>query len=489
MVNQWVIDPSGRSTARLFLENHPDMMPYLTGKTYWENNGVPPLETNITTYFQDIEDGLRKPVPVGVWLHRTAISAVETERDVAFIERYGRDPYQGVSSALFDPEGYIELNEKYNTKRDILDWEDDITGGEYEKYQKRGAVDNFDIIAEELRGYSQKVIALNDVIDLIEASPNMSPGQIKELSGQLKGLRQGLSEVMEEMDASNKDYDWMSPHRQLYFRYFDEVYGPYLDDMGTFYDELETANTSEARDLIWNKVASATDAWNSRIYNFEERPDVRLPSPPEYQWLNKAPMYKEHTIVQGIIGKIEWLDLAKGIRIIEAHPDLKPYIPNTPAQREAIDSTNNLYEELDVMYDNGNSELSFKNYMKVKKMIAKNMQTTFIENGWTNLALWNVMWPVQRLALAGIVPESFDKYELTGLVAMIQMEALSKDQKSVGEDHPARRALSRQIYAWIASDEQFRNDVLDLGFSLYDTRMLDKIIPIMFFNENPIFAG
>jgi len=489
LVNEWIVDPSGRSTARLFLENHPSLAPFLTGKTYWTENGQPPLETTLTTYFQDIEDNLRKPVPVDVWLHRQDISAVETERDVRFIERYGRDPYQAVANALNDPEGYVELQEEYNTKRDILDWEDEMNGSPYAQHQGRDAADNFDVIAEQLREYSEMTVALNDVIDLVEASPNMSPGQIKELASQLKGLRQGISDIREELETSQTDLDWMSPHRQLYFRYFDEVYGPYLDAMGEFYDELEAAFTSEARDLIWNKVAQATDQWNDRIYVFTERPDVVLPAPPEYQWQNKAPLYKEHTIAQGIIGRIEWLDLAKVERIIAVNPQLTKYLPSTPMQRAVIDDFNSIYEELDQEYDNGTGSMTHKAYSGVKKLIGEAMQMSFIENGWTNMALWNTLWPVQKLDIAGQIPESFKKYGIVDMVAMIQMQAVSEGHKSVGEDNPARSALTRQIGVWMETDPQFMQDVLDLGFTLYDTRMLDKLIPIMFFNENPIFAG
>jgi len=489
MVNEWIVDPSGRSTARLFLENHPDMAPFLTGKTFWENNGQPPLETTLTTYFQDIEDGLRKPVPVGVWLHRQDISAVETSRDVAFIQKYGMDPYQATANALFDPEGMVELQEEFNTKRDILDWEDDMNGGDYAAHKDRGTVDNFDVIAAQLQQYSETVVAVNDVIDLVEASPNMSPGQIKELAGQLKGLKQGIRDIVEELDSSEDDFSWMSPHRQLYMRYFDEVYVPFLDAIGGFYDELETAHTSEARDIIWGKVAAATDQWNEKVYMFSERPDVALPSPPEYQWENKAPMYKDHTIAQGIIGKIEWIDLAKAQRIIEANPQLVDYIPNTPAQRSLINNINDLYVDLDATYANGTGPITYKTYMGVKKVIAETMQTAFIENGWTQMAMWNVLWPVQRLDLAGQIPPSFERYGLVDMVAMIQAQALSEGHKSVGEDNPARNALNRQIVSWMDTDSQFKQDILDLGFRLYDTRMLDKLIPILFFNENPIFAG
>lgn len=478
-IRTWAEDETGGRSMRLFLESHPELAPYLEGKSYWGAGGQPPLERSLELYFEDVENGLRDPVSPDVFLHRSAVSANETERQIAFIEAFGDDPYAAAAASLADPQKYQEVMAEFNTKREMLAWEDELNGNAYAEWKQRNRADNFSIIEEALTKYNDYSSTISDLIQIVEANPLMTIDEVELISGELKGLRAGLSNIRNELELTDEEYSWMQPHMRLRMQYFDDFYGPYIDEAGKIYDEIAASSTSEQQDYLWNKLAQLKDVVGLVPPVIDGR---EFPAVTQFQYENKDPEIRNREQVQQLTYKPEWLDEAAVTHILAERPQLEQYLPSTPFQRSIYDEFNSELERLDRAYANGTGTMTFKQYNDVKEALQGQLEKTLFDNGYGAQVEWRYYWPVQRLSIAGELPVEIPQ-EFVDYASAIQRHRRSQGYVSVGEDDPGRRALTSAIFVRAESDPAFLDALTELGITLYGESLIDEIVPLLFFND------
>ena len=483
-IQDWVADPAGSFATRTFIENHPELQPYLVGKTYWEPGGQPPLERSLDLYFQDTEAGLRTPVPPDVWMHMNAIRDAENDRSVAFKTTYGDDPYRAAAASIADPQGYKDLMEPYNTWRDRLEWEDELNGSPYDTWRNRNKSEEFNIIAEAISSYQTFENVLSDVIQIAEADPNMTLDELKELNASIGKMKAGINDIEQQFRETDADVGWMRPEARLRLQYFTEVYGPYLDELSTQYDALETAQTGEERSIIFNKIAQIKDRWADMDIRFDERPDVQFPSPSAFQLENKHPALRELSVTRSITYPAEFFDKATVDEAVTFYPPLAEYLPTTPAQREVWDWYSGGREYISQRYMNNTGDVDESQVRRAREQLDKEFQQRLADNGWYGMIEWQDLWDVQKLERAGALPESFKRYKLVEQVNAIQRARAAQGYKSVGSKDPGRRALTRTIWKLVEEDPVFAQDLAELGDRVYGEAVPDSFIDELFFNDS-----
>jgi len=479
-VAAWAADPAGGNAVRAFLANNPAMGPYLVGKSYWEPGGVPPLESENDDYFKDIESGVRQAMPFGAWRTRESIRNNEYDRQLMIKHQYGDDPYEVASLTIGDPETYNELTQEFTQKHAMFMWEDQLRGSEYTNWKERNREDQFSIREEGIRKYNDMNQTISDTIQMLEVTPLLNGAERKETTDGLKAMKAGISDFIEEMRTEDTNYDFLSGWQQLRIRWFDEGYSPYLDALGEQYDKMDDAETEVEMDRIWAAVANVEETIGAREVIIDGH---RFPPPATFKWNNKDPEVREASLLKSVTYKAAWLDAATTDRVLEMSPELEKYLPSTPKQRAVFDEYNQWYDEIEKRYA-GNTGITYNDRKKQRDNLDEQLRGILLADGESDQLTWLDMWPVQKLNEAKQLPDRLQNSELIEQVNAIQRARAAEGYKSVGENDPGRRALTRTLRDRIAADPIFRAQLVEIGIQLYGEELPEAIIPKLFFNDS-----
>ena len=480
-VLDWAQDPAGGVAVRTFLESHPEMGPYLVGKTYWGPGGVPPLDRNTEQYFEDLDNGIVKPMPHGAWRVREEIRNNEWERGIAVVEAYGTDPYETAAMTLSDPQGYNELTQPFTQKHHMFMWEDEVHGGEYLGWRGRNDEDQFSIREQGIKAYNDMNQTIWDVIQFTEVTPLMNDAERREQIAGLNKMNAGIREFTEEMRVGDNNYDFLAPWQILRMRWFEEVYSPYLDAKKPLYEALNNADSGSEQDRIWAQLAIVEDTIGQQPVFLDGH---EFPPPAHFGYQNKDEAVRTADGVKQITYKAAWLDDAQIGRIVEQSPQLDKYLPTTPMQRQIFSEYNKWYDEIDARFDGGAGEITQKERNRQRKGLEEQLVSMLHQNGLSDQVTWLSMWPIQKLNEAGQLPLSLQDSDIVAQVNGIQQLRAADGYKSVGDDNAGRRALTRTLMQRVATDPQFRADLVELGIQLYGEELPEAIIPKLFFNDS-----
>jgi hypothetical protein len=484
LVKEFIEDPSGDSAKAWFKKTYPEMAVFLNPTTYWTPGGKPPEIDDIDTYFEMVDKGLRAPVPPIIEMQRIGRADLAAEREVAVREEFGHDPWEAASNIVNNWPKYREYLTNSRIDYAAMDYWDEINNDSgYANWKERNAGDSL-TLGETI---TQRFDKITDSIELLEAfapSQDMDAKERRQYVNALKnaarGFRNFIGDWNEEISGTFLD----SPREEALNWYFDSVQAPYYEKLAEMYDKIDSARDSEDVSRIYEDIRQFTTAEVQRAY-ISPQGGTEFPNAIDFNWNNKTPAEQEERKLRWMAGKPEWLGLDATERLLETAPSLAGYIPSRPEDFEIYREYNLKLQELADRQEpgpDGVAELTGSQATKIKKSYEKTLRQYLLDNGRINELAYQDMWPIERLALAGLLPPQLDKYAGYASGVRQRLQVLDIGPKSqVGQEMLLK--VAAELEADMNADPSLWEAFQKLGDVMYDKRMFDSIFPALMYDD------
>ena len=479
LANAWLADDTGEGAKATFRRQHPELLAYLTPKTYFGQEGVPPEIGSFDDYADQIKSGERITPPPVVTAIRYYQSSIPADFNVAYISRYGNDPTEAAAAALYDREGYRQLTDKRADQYMAIDMFDDMNGGVYEQWRKDRkdpedwALDRLIDRRRELQG------ALATLMELAEDED--ATLDTEELREDVVTFRKAFALVGQSIRALQDDEElakFRNPFEEAYYKYFEEYYIPYNEGLSALYDIKEGIIDSERAQLIYEEIR---DYRNEATLEPVYIDGVQFPNASDYHWTGKQEEEQESLRQVWLTRPLEWMDITQAQHILEAHPEMADYLPDT------VDDYL-IYHQMTVAKIIAKeqfeaNEITSGDKAKINRAIDEELRRILVESGRSGEALFLDLTPFEKLQLAGELPIMLDTKEYTEW-QRYYIEVLANEQKSADSIRGREIVFDfmQLLIRRTETDLAFRGVVVDLGQRLFDMEFVDQIFPKLFFD-------
>ena len=474
-VGNWLFDPTGDTTRAHVREEYPDLLAYLSPKTFWDNEGVAPQDVSFDEWNDQVERGDIKPVALPVMIARTQMNAVDADHYVERVARYGANPAENAANALDDYAGFMEMQDVFYSAKDAVYMWDDMHGGEYLEHLNRKD-DDYSLI--EAKADDQRVVmeVLSDMLDW-NLDDTMTVAEISDHKATVKKMMVIAGEMMDELrDPSDGSKAYDNPYEQEMNRWWTEVYTPYTDGLDELWDVVAQVRDNEEKSLAFEKIKQYQNKWARKRFPHPEDQSITFPSPLDVKWARKDDLEKQSTVQKRLTSPLEWLSLDDVDHIIELSGETsRTFFPTSIGDMVVYDEWTEMKVQIDEMQERG--EITYSEATKAKKEVKQNVMERLIAEGRSDEVRYMLLWPIEKLYLLGQLP-----VELEYLIPPVRsikenLAAIDKGPKSdVG------RAALRVLYqdainrGW-ADIAGFGNVLDNIGLNLYDEGDWDSLMP------------
>lgn len=478
-IGAWMKDGTGDEARALFRKNHPQLMAYLTPKTFYAREGIPPEITSYEDYVKQIESGERQAAPLHITVFRAKSAAIQADYLNKYISQFGTDPYQAAANALRNRGAYNELQDEKNLAYQALYMWDDMHGGLYENWQQERSQDDsfsLDLIVENLnavRDYLGLALELEDAFEY-----EIGLDDIPHLNQSLKAAIAKISDGIDAYRDLQDEEGFRNPYEEAMHRWFEEVYNPYQEGLTALFDKLEERPDSERQSLIFEQVKLYRNEYANQNYFLDGNAIVPFPSPLEYQWAGRDEEEREEKRQLWLSRPLEWMDQDQALRIVEANPLMAALLPvsdedfeiyrNYTLARITID------EKLEV------NEITPHEATKMRKELKAQLRTDLITSDRGGEVLFMDLTPYEKLEVGNSLPPSLGIF---GNYVRYYKDVLASHGITAGST-PARKIL-QEFYDFVKKEAANNPDLLealiDVGGVIMDKATLDNILPYLFF--------
>lgn len=484
LLTKFLEDPSGDAAKAHLRQNHPEIWAFSFGKTFWGPGGPPPEVEGLEEWAKQIESGDRLSMPFDVFMQRVGRAGLAMEREVALIERYGNDPVRAAIGILNDWEGYMEIVEESRTKYAGLDYFDEFAnGGDYLawKDRNRGLAPVF---AEELNARFEALAEAAAEMEDVAPAQDMTIEERKEFTGILKNVARQYRDIVQAYRDDLDDRGWQSPRERTLSWYFDSVMAPYYEKLSELYEAVDNATDSEDRSRAFDAITEfQTESYLTRVFDAAGN---EFPNPREWTWNKRTDEDKQQRRGKWIVGRPDWLDLQGTQELVAGNPALAEYLPTTYEElqdwklySQARDRIADMAEPTGPL---GEPELTYGERIKAQQNLEAQLRDRLISQGREGELLWLEMYPVERLAVAGELPDS--------MMEWVESATWIRNRLAVEEVGPTStvgRQLFGQVYQALAEamaqDEQLRQDFYRIGELYYDEFTYDTIFARLMYGD------
>jgi hypothetical protein len=454
-------------------------MAYITPKTFYGTEGIPPEVGNIQEYQRQIESGERITSPLHVTMFRYRSSAIQADYYNQFIAAFGNDPTQAAANALNNYSEYQALQDEKSLNYQAMYMQDDMHGGLYDQWQRERfqddswsletTVDNLNTIRDNLA----LVLELEDNLDVE-----------MDLEG-IKGLNTGLRAAMAEISKGIRDYEdtaeaenFRNPYEDAINRYFAEIYIPYQEGLTALYDELETKPDSEQQSLIYERIKLYRNEFSNSTFFLDGNTTAPFPAPMDIQWNRRSPEEQELKIQQWLTRPLLWLDQDSAQRIVERRPEMANFLPTTDEQFTIYREWTIAKETIGEMLE-GN-QITVGQQRKMLENLDNEMNRRLLTEGRDGEIIYMTMTPYEQLELSGALNPQLGMF---GDYLRYYKQILEVEEESPGSTRG--RVLVAPLYEYVKAAAYSNPDVMnalrDLGENLLDKTTLDNILPWLLF--------
>ena len=484
-VGAWMEEPTGDAAKARFLEDNPTLMAYLTPKSFYGTEGVPPEVGNIQEYQRQIESGERITSPLHVTIYRYRSAAIQADFHNQIIARYGNDPVAAAAAALSDYQGYRALQDEKNLSYQAMYMQDDMHGHLYSDWQR----DRFQDDSWSLETTIEDLNTIRDNLALVMTLEDNLDVEM-DLEG-IKGLNTGLRAAMAEISKGIRNYeanaeasDFRNPYEDAINRYFTEVYIPYQEGLTALYDELETKPDSEQQSLIYERIKIYKNEFSNSTFFLEGNTTSPFPSPMEIQWSRRDEAERTVKVQQWLTRPLLWLDQDSAQRIVERNPQMSSFLPTTDEQFTIYREWTITKETVGEMLES--NQITVGQSRKMLENLDMEMNRRLLAEGRGGELAYMQMTPYEQLELSG---ELNPQLGMFGDYLRYYKQILEVEEESPGSTRG--RVLVAPLYEMAKAAAYANPDVMngfrDLGENLMDKTTLDNILPWLFFGTRSEF--
>ncbi len=476
LVENWLQDPSGDATKVWVQENHPGMMPFIQGKTYWGPGGPPPEAQGFDDWVEQLEREDRKPFAPEVFMYRMMAAAANVDKEIAIIDQYGNDPDVAVSAILDDWNGYQELTDGPNMKLKALDFIDaHVFEGKYAAWQEREGLDSlstFSLVKEKLEDTRQEI---DNIMTLLEYS-DLDPDEERKVRGYLNTtIRTVEGAILDLRDQAADDITFQNPLEQNIASYFLEVATPYWDGRNDIFSLLDEAETSVDRSFVFDLVRLHDNAHFTTPYSIESsvgKGRLAVPNEIVRAWNGRDQAERQERILKMIGKKPEWMNLFEANVLAAEEPDMHFRLPTTMQQLEIYDETSLRKLEIREFARLNPQQMSASQRDKQIGAWDDALEEWLVANGRGAEVEYRRAMPIVRLEMAGLLPPSVEG--LMPYVNQVYEQLRAIDKSPLTEQG---RVGFLQLIDWLNGDyyirhPQAKEDMAELGLVMFDESFL-----------------
>jgi len=338
MLSSWLEDGTGDELKSWIRVNHPGIMPFLQGTTYWGPAGPPPEIQELDEFFKQVQDGERAPYPADVFAYRVMRAGILADREISLISRFGNDPADQLAGYLENGLEYRAIMDEYSNQLDSLEWFDlEINDGAYIDWRDRNSTDTFTVLSELEREFRES----RDLIDDLELALNflnLTQEEQQDIIGKSRAAFRELITRIESLQAEVDRTEFSNPREKLIAEYYTQVSGPYYEDRNALFDQLANVETKEERSVIFDNLRRVDNDHFLAPHSLEfEDEQIPVLSEVERKWRLLSPEEQERERLSSIGSRPEWLSLADVAHIAEAYPEAREVLPATPQEFQIYD--------------------------------------------------------------------------------------------------------------------------------------------------------
>lgn len=476
----WLDDPTGDRARAVFRQNNPQLMAYLTPKTFYKEP-VPALDS-YEEYQRQIESGEREASPLHVTMWRSRSASIQADYYNKFIASFGNDPLEAAANAMNNRQVYQELNDERDLNYQALEMWDDMHGGVYNQWREENYEDvetwAQDQINDKLNTIRDNLSVLLELEDNFDVELDLDG--VANLNSTIRGAIAQISDGIRNYNELTERVGQRNAYEVAINRYFQEIYVPYAEQISDLYDQLPEVADSERQSLIYEQIKFIKNEYAGVDFYLDGDTTTPFPSPLEYSWQGKSPEEQQIKMQQWITRPIEWMDLDQSMRILQNTPAMAGFVPNG---REAFD----IYREytldrimVDEMFEAG--EITNTQRTKMRERLETQLRSTLIQQGREGEVLMMDYTPYEKLELAGLL---HPRLGIFGDHVRYYKQVLAAAEKSAGTQ--VGREIVAPLYDMVEAafytDPEMRMTLQELGINLLDKDNLDAIMPWLFFGH------
>ncbi len=479
LVGQWLKDDTGEGAKATFARQHPTLLAYLTPKSYFGDNGMPPEITAFDDYVDQIKSEERITPPAFITAMRFYQSSIAVDFHNNIVARYGPDPVEAAAAAINDRGGYRELQETRSDAYMAIDMFDDMNGDVYAQYRKdqRGS-DNWDVdrLIEKRRDLQTALSTLLDLAD--DDDGTIDADELREDAGTFRRALAIVGDSIRSLQDDEELAKFRNPFEDAYLKYFTEYYRPYNEGLQDLYDQIGDTSDSERAQLIYEQIR---DYRNEAMEEPVMIDGVRFDNALDYQWSGKSPEEQEIKRQLWLTRPLEWMDLSQARFIIDNHPEVAQFLPSTPEAFLLYHQATIAKIVADEAFEA--TEITLGERTKIRKAINEELRIRLIEEGRSGEAFFLDLTPYEKLKAADVLPALLDTREYSEMQSYY-IEVLTTEDKSADSQWgretiaPFMTLLTERTEV----DPIFYQVVRELGENIFDKSFFDQIFPMLFFD-------
>jgi len=401
LAQAWWDDPMGDEAKAAFKQSYPYLVSYLTPKTFWAPGGPPPEVRSLEQTMRDIREGRREPLPPDIWIQRVMRTSLVAEREIEIRDQFGDDPVGSAQQIMEEYRRYREVDNRFDEEFAALDLVDDrLYEGSYARWRERNQEET---LAETIReDIFLQLRSIEDIVDLLP-SFDMPSDETRTLANNLKQMARTYREILSETvgDAESR----LSPREAVMARYFSEVISPYFETLaGMFAAVIESRDTEEQARIR----AGIRDWQDSQLELSPSIDGVPFPNSQQWQWGSWSDEERTERLERWSKDPIAWLTRHAVQRLVEKSPGLSVYLPDAVGQLDVYREGELAKAETADMFEAG--AITSGQRTKINQAIEQTIAEQLIGARRTGEVVWERLYPIQRLHLAGLLPASLQPY-------------------------------------------------------------------------------
>jgi hypothetical protein len=485
LVGAWLRDSTGDEARGRFLANHPQALAYLTPKTFYAKEGIPPEITSYEEYQKEVEAGDRVVAPLHIMMMRAQSSFIQANDYNKFIAKYGNDPMQAAAAALRDRQGFNELRAEKDIAYQALYMQDDMHGGLYDAWQKeRFQDDNWALeqVTDKLNTVRDNLGLLLELDESLDVELDLDG--IKGLNTSVKAAIAEISNAIRDYNELSEDTSFRNPYETAIHRWYSEVYLPYQEGLTQLYDLLEERPDTERQSLVYEQIKLYRNEFANADTYLDGDTTIPFPSPLDYSWAGRSEEEKDIKRQQWLTRPIEWIDQDSALHIIEGMPMMAHFLPMTDADFEIY--KHNAIAKVQVSEMLEFNQITPGQERKMLDALEEELRSKLIAAGRAGEVAFMDMTPYEKLTLAGVLPPELGIFAeqvryYKEILAVRDVSALST------EGRPIVTPLFNEATSLAYADPNIMEIFRSIGENLLDKGTLDNILPWLFFGDRREF--
>ena len=467
----WLSDGSGDNVRAQLRKHLPELWAFTFGKTYFGEVGPPIETTTLDQHMELIESGIRDPYLPEVWIQRVMRGGIETEKEVALTETFGNEAIRSASNIITNWAAYKDIINETQQERSAMDYWDDLHGGVFDDWRNRNRDDEYILSSEARRRFDDSLDVLDQLDELMPMFFSDDPAEEAEATKLLAGISARFRDLY---DASTPDRDpaYLNPREAALNWYFRQHVSPYYEEIGLLGEQLSEVTSDEERSVIFDQIRDVQDRYSRMMVRHPA--GVVFPNVMDWRWSAKTPEEQEEQLVAWLVDKpVEFMNLDQISRIRKVVPSAAPYLPANESQYQMWVDYGRIRQDINNLTQvDSQTEgplLSDGLATKAKDELERQVRDRMLAAGLSDQLQWLDLYPVEKLAAIGMLPDNVSKMAEYATAIRLQLEATDH---TVGENE-IKRALIDPFYmqhvARMETDEDYFNFfTYEIGKKIYD---------------------